>query len=289
MLVKYCNALCQKKHWSTHKKDCKLRAAELHDEALFKDPPPKEDCPICFLPMPVKIVSCVSLPPATIFSVPIYDFAMANEELKTEDMEQYYPCCGKTICAGCDYSFDQSGNIGKCPFCNSERYKTDEQHAVEIRRRMEKNDPTSTCLLAHSYHHGLNGLQQDHAKSIDLYTRAADLDHSVAHCQLASIYREGGNIKKAKFHYEAAAMAGHEIARCCLGNMEAKSGNIARAVKHWAISAAAGECKAMHNLMALKDCYDSRESIDSTLAAYNIYCAEVRSEARDAYIHSITE
>jgi hypothetical protein len=84
-------------------------------------------------------------------------------------------------------------------------------------------------------------------------------------------------------------MAGHEIARCCLGNMEAKSGNIARAVKHWAISAAAGECKAMHNLMALKDCYDSRESIDSTLAAYNIYCAEVRSEARDAYIHSITE
>jgi hypothetical protein len=46
MSVKYCNALCQKKHWPTHKRDCKLRAAELHDEALFKDPPAKEDCPI---------------------------------------------------------------------------------------------------------------------------------------------------------------------------------------------------------------------------------------------------
>ena len=31
------------------------------DEALFKDPPAKEDCPICFLPMPVNLISCASL------------------------------------------------------------------------------------------------------------------------------------------------------------------------------------------------------------------------------------
>ena len=43
------------------------------DEALFKDPPPKEECPICFLPMPNKLICCVSLPPATITSVPIND------------------------------------------------------------------------------------------------------------------------------------------------------------------------------------------------------------------------
>lgn len=30
--------------------------------------------------------------------------------------------------------------------------------------------------------------------------------------------------------------------------------------------------------------YVSRESNDSTLAAYNLSCAEVRSEERDAYI-----
>jgi hypothetical protein len=46
MLVKYCNANCQLRHWSKHKKICKQRAAELRDEALFKDPPAKEDCPI---------------------------------------------------------------------------------------------------------------------------------------------------------------------------------------------------------------------------------------------------
>ena len=103
MSVKYCNAKCQKNHWSTHKKECKLRAAEIRDEALFKDPPPKEECPICFLPMPVRLFSCASLPDATILSVPIYDYAMANEELEKMDTAIYYLCCGKSICAGCKY------------------------------------------------------------------------------------------------------------------------------------------------------------------------------------------
>jgi hypothetical protein len=57
----------QRNHWTKHKKDCKLRAAELCDESLFKDPPPKEDCPICFLP---GLICCVSLQSATISSCP---------------------------------------------------------------------------------------------------------------------------------------------------------------------------------------------------------------------------
>ena len=43
MLIRYCNADCQKSHWPKHKKECKQRAAELRDEALFKDPSAKED------------------------------------------------------------------------------------------------------------------------------------------------------------------------------------------------------------------------------------------------------
>ena len=39
MQVRYCNAACQHKNWPAHKIACKLRAAELRDEALFKDPP----------------------------------------------------------------------------------------------------------------------------------------------------------------------------------------------------------------------------------------------------------
>jgi hypothetical protein len=95
MSVKYCNASCQHKHWPKHKIECKLRAAELIDEAPFKDPPPKEDWPICFIPLPSKLICCVSLPPATILSVPINDFADANEGLANLSSEQYYPCCGE--------------------------------------------------------------------------------------------------------------------------------------------------------------------------------------------------
>ena len=58
-MVKYCNAVCKKVHKKKHKKKCEEhirlaaeRAAELHDEELFRQPPPPEDCPICFLQLP---------------------------------------------------------------------------------------------------------------------------------------------------------------------------------------------------------------------------------------------
>ena len=55
-MVTYCNAACKKKHRSKHKKQCEKRVAELHDEALFKEHTPREDCPICFLPLPLNQV-----------------------------------------------------------------------------------------------------------------------------------------------------------------------------------------------------------------------------------------
>ena len=112
MSVKYCNVNCQRNHWKKHKKECKQRAAEIYDEALFKDPPPKEECPICFLPMPERLLSCMTLPPATISSVPIADFAEANEELADMSMETYASCCGKSICGGCIHSFGKTRNNG---------------------------------------------------------------------------------------------------------------------------------------------------------------------------------
>jgi TPR repeat protein len=134
------------------------------------------------------------------------------------------------------------------------------------------------------------GFQQDHAKAIELYGRAAELGCSKAHGSLGDIYDEGGDMKKAKFHYEAAAMAGDEVSRHNIGLMEYKSGNMERAIKHWTIAASAGNYKSMYNLLvALEKGYVSRESIESTLAAYNSSCAEFRSEARDAYIQYKTE
>jgi hypothetical protein len=250
MSVKYCNAKCQRNHWPKHKRVCKERAAEIRDEALFKDPPPKEDCPICFLPMPVKLICCMSLPPATISSVPIADFANANAALAGKVMEVYYPCCGKSICAGCVHSFRMSGNIGKCAFCNSAQAgKTDEERVEEMMKRVEANDAGAIFALANQYIQGGSGLRQDSARAMELYTRAAELGSSKAHYNLGCNYDEEGDSKKEKFHYEAAAMAGHEVARNNLGIMEAQSRNMERAMKHWIISASAGSYHAMHNLI----------------------------------------
>jgi TPR repeat protein len=103
-------------------------------------------------------------------------------------------------------------------------------------------------MLGNHYDHGLRGFQQDQAKALELYARAADLGCSKAHNNMADNYHEGGDINKAKFHSEAAAMAGHEVTRYNLRIMEYNSGNKEQAIKHWRIAASAGYFGAMHAL-----------------------------------------
>jgi TPR repeat protein len=113
---------------------------------------------------------------------------------------------------------------------------------------------------------------------------------------------EGRNVKKAKFHYEAAAIAGHEVARFNIGSIESASKNNERAIKHWTIAASAGHFSAMNELIKLFEEWNkhqlresfekdwvSSESIYTTLSAYNNSCAEMRSEARDNYIRVMAE
>jgi hypothetical protein len=67
-------------HWPTHKKQCKLQAAKLREEALFKDPRPRRTVRFASYQFVVSRFHPIS-------SVPIYDFAIANEELAKEDTE----------------------------------------------------------------------------------------------------------------------------------------------------------------------------------------------------------
>jgi hypothetical protein len=108
-MVKYCNRDCQIAHRPQHKYDCKKRAAELHDEALFKDPPPREECPICMLPLPLN----------------------ANQS-------SFKYCCGKLICGGCihamvidDIKKDKELEEHLCAFCRTPETSSDEE---KIRR-----------------------------------------------------------------------------------------------------------------------------------------------------------
>ena len=74
--------------------------------------------------------------------------------------------------------------------------KKDEEEIEELMKRVEVNDAAAICVLAHCYFTGLNGVQQDHVKAMELYARAADLGYSKAHYNPANIY--GAGSKKAK-------------------------------------------------------------------------------------------
>jgi TPR repeat protein len=131
--------------------------------------------------MPVKLIYCVSFPPATVSSVPINDYAEANEELAQFGTEEYYTCCGKSICNGCIDSFRKSGNNEKCPFCNADGSgKTSEERVKEMMKRVDMNDAHSIYVLGSYYYNGRQGIRQDQERAMELWTQAAKLGSSNA-------------------------------------------------------------------------------------------------------------
>jgi hypothetical protein len=110
-----CGIDCQIAHRPRHKKACKRRADELHDEALFKQPPRAEDCPVCFLPLP---------------------------EAFSDGVQSCMVCCGKMICTGCLYADANQNRRGTCPFCRATTPKNIANDALQVfNKRLEVNDP----------------------------------------------------------------------------------------------------------------------------------------------------
>jgi len=255
--IKYCSVTCQKEHRPNHKKECKKRAAELFDEALFKQPPPREDCPLCYLPLPV------------------------------ENQSMYQVCCGKTVCAGCTYGSVAASNFN-CPFCREPAYE-DEGMIERIKLRVAANDAEALHQLGCYYLVGSHGLPEDLNKAIELYFRAMELGSIDARVLLAKGYLEGRGVlgkdkKKAKYHLEIAAMAGNEDARYGLGLLENESGNVNRAMKHWTIAATAGHDPSIAQIKkGFQRGHVIKDDYKKALLAYQAYVEETKSENRDKY------
>jgi TPR repeat protein len=132
-------------------------------------------------------------------SVPIYDYEVTNEELASKAAEDYYTCCGKSICGGCIYSFRMSGNNEKCPFCKGVNIRTDGERVEEIMRRVEANDAGAIYLLGNNYHHGQLGLLQDRVRAMELWKQAAALGSSKAHYHLVCTTVKGGILRSPNF------------------------------------------------------------------------------------------
>ena len=255
--VKYCNAACKKKHRSKHKKKCDRRVAELHDEKLFKQPPPEEDCPICFLLMP---------------------------SLWSGD--KYMTCCGKLICSGCIYAGQMTVGGGLCPFCRTPTPTMDDQFMKHYEKRVELDDAHAIYDVACIYSEGKFGCPQNYTKALELFHRAAELGHSGAYYNIGNAYLRGKGVQQdmeqARHYWEQAAIRGSVTARCNLGIYEQREGNMDRALKHWMIAARVG-CRT--SLRAIKDLFmnghATKDDYGTALRAHQAYLDSIRSDQRD--------
>jgi len=267
--VKYCNAVCKKVHKKKHKKECEEhirlaveRAAKLHDEKLFKQPPRLEDCPICFIRLPFLAKG-----------------------------RRYQTCCGKVICSGCCYApvYDNQGNEvdnEKCPFCRTPKPSSEKEANERMKERVEANDPNAIFNLAIDYRNGTNGFPQDYKKALELYHQAAKLGFAPAYGCIGIAYENGRGVdidkKKAIHYYELAAMGGDLIARHNLGIKEENAGNMDRALKHYMVTAAGGH---FDSLKEIKDMYSkghaTKEDYTKALQSYQEYLGEIKSTQRD--------
>ena len=256
-MVKYCNAACKKKHRTKHKKACERRAAELHDEQLFKEPPPREECPICMLLLPINSSQ-------TLFKT----------------------CCGKTICDGCVYVMMISEGKDLCPYCRTPKATSDKEHVERVKKLMDKGNAAAYSTFGGWYDDGDMGLTQNRAKAVELDLKAGELGCADGYYNLGTAYRDGNGVeidlKKANHYYELSAMCGHVMARHNLGCLEGLAGNVHRAMKHFMISARDGCMESLDNVKIgfMKDLL-TKDEYASTLRAYQKGIDEMKSDERD--------
>ena len=260
-MVKYCNAACKKKHRSKHKKACEKRMAELHDEKLFKQPPPEGDCPICFLHMPTLSTG-----------------------------SKYMSCCGKFICSGCIHApvYDNRGNVvaEKCAFCRTPLPKSNGEVMERLKKRIDAGDARAIFNLGCEYRDGMYGLPQDYTKALELFHRAGELGSAEAYCEIGNAYYYGRDVEvdkqKAKCYYEIAAMRGNAMARHNLGLSEGRAGNHKRAYKHLMIAIGGGHADSLDTI---KDMYSrgwaTKDDYTKALQSYQTYLEEIKSKQRD--------
>ena len=260
-----------KKKWD-EKDPCRMFE---DDEALFADPPPRDECPICCLPL--------QLDNSQIF---------------------YQACCGKLICHGCIHVVNDQTDDGACPFCRTPACEDITPRKVimgRLKRRMDADDGDAYRTLGNLHSRGWCGFEQDMKKAIECWSKGAQLGSIDSHYELGDAYYEGVNgvkqdVEKGKYHFQVAAVGGHIAARRMLGYIELKHDTmteeayqngayLARASKHWSIAARAGCKESMGNITKgyssyLKNCLTKSE-FEATLRAHKNATDAMRSEQRD--------
>mmetsp|Transcript_6718 Transcript_6718/g.18755 ORF Transcript_6718/g.18755 Transcript_6718/m.18755 type:complete len:377 (+) Transcript_6718:109-1239(+) len=285
--VWYCGAACQKAHWMEGAQDgvkqireildgqaageypkTDKRCCDEHDDDddsdIFQEPPMREDCVICMLPVPLDPV-----------------------------LSTYMACCGNSLCGGCISANDalavQAKNKQTCPFCRSHAPASFKENFDRVAKKAGANHAIALHRLAIEYTSGW-AVPIDEAKALKLTHRSAELGHATACSQLGDDYYNGvkgleSNKEKAEEYWKLAGKGGDVVALDRLGDIEIRRGERDKAVRYWRMVAALGHKLSTDNLIltfergwsAHEDLADSRQARDKSRA-------EMRSEQRDQYV-----
>ena len=112
-----------------------------------------------------------------------------------------------------------------------------DSHAM-VMARVEKKDPVAINHLGSKYFHGMDGLQKDMRKAVELWTEAADLGSTEALFNLGNSYNLG----------EGVVMQGNVQSRHNLGCDEGEREDFDRAVRHFLISAKMGHKNSLESI-----------------------------------------
>jgi len=257
-LVKYCSVDCERDHKSSHKEDCKKRAAELRDEILFKQPESTNlgDCPICMLPLSLDLSQSTMM-----------------------------ACCSKMVCNGCGHANQvreiEDARVPSCPFCRELLPTTKEGCDKQRMKRMEANDPVAMCREGREQYE-----KGDYSSAFEYLTKAAELGDVAAHYWLSRLHHDGHILEKEMgkviHHMEEAAIGGHPKARHNLGWHEGNNGRYERAVKHLIIAAKLGLDDSIKTLMEnFKGGFVQKDELAAALRAHKAAVDATKSPQRE--------
>ena len=249
------------------------------DEGLaivpFGTPPPTEDCPLCFIPLP-----------------------RAGKQL------MYVPCCGQVFCGACAFESERVLNVKNakraekklkrlsplCPFCRTPAVPTSDEELVRrYEKRAEKGDKIAIFSLAGYCRDGHHGLAKDLRKYYDLVRRAADLGHTDATTCLGRLYafgEYGGSLdeKRGRELLEKAAKSGNTHTLVDLAALERENGRTELSLTYLRTAAAAGDDYAVKDLWkSFRADKISKDGLLKSLWAHQKANEDMRSEERERY------
>ena len=245
------------------KTNAPLPVSNPRDTLLFKQPPPREDCPICFLPLPLQLTQ----------------------------QTKYFSCCGKVICVGCIVAAQVAGaNDNMCPFCRATTKISNAEFTRRTEEGIKRGDPEAMVIA--SLELCKNGNKEEKKRGNELMHKAAnDLGLCSANYRLGCAYTLGDgtfgvveqDADKAMFHYEEAAIAGHGGARFNIGvkycNDSERRG---LGAKHLMIGAKSGYQDCMDMIKkGFVDGWVTKTEFEETLRANQESLAELKSVQRD--------